>query len=120
MSINAGQILRGSVHTLQNYYAVMFGVSEDSKVGSVVNIKVTNSGYQSDVNTLKVGKPVTLNLSSTGVTSCARAFVIPSLNISKILPSTGTTTLEFTPNRLGQLIYTCSMGMYTGSFNVVE
>jgi len=120
ISINSGQILRGSVHTLQNYYTVIFGGQEASKVGSVVNIKVTNSGYQSDVNTLKVGKPVTLNLTANGVTSCARSFVIPSLNISKLLPSTGTATLEFTPTTVGKLVYTCSMGMYTGSFNVIE
>lgn len=121
MSINSGQVLRGSVHTLQNYYAVIFeSQNEGSKIGNVVNIKVSNSGYQSDVNTLKVGKPVTLNLSAENVTSCARAFVIPSLNISKLLPSTGTTTLEFTPTTVGKLVYTCSMGMYTGSFNVVE
>lgn len=120
MSINSGQILRGSVHTLQNYWKVIAGTSQSTKTGNVVNITVTNHGYESDVNTLKVGVPVTLNLTTNSVTSCSLAFVIPSLKISKFLPSTGTTTITFTPTKLGNLTYTCSMGMYSGSFNVIE
>jgi sulfite exporter TauE/SafE len=120
VSINSGQILRGSVHTLQNYYQVAFGRQQTSKVGNVVNIEITNKGYKSDVNTLKLGVPVKLILKTSNVTSCARAFTIPDLNYFKILPATGTETVEFTPNKLGNMTYTCSMGMYSGSFNVIE
>lgn len=120
ISINSGQVLRGSVHTLQNYYSVIVGSQQTSKVGNVVNIKVTNGGYRADVNTLKLGVPVKLILTTSNVTSCARAFTIPDLNYFKILPATGTETIEFTPNKLGRMTYTCSMGMYSGSFTVVE
>ncbi len=120
LSINSGQILRGSVHTLQNYWKVIVNSTETAKTGNVVNITVRSNGYESDVNTLKLGVPVKLNLITNGVGGCARAFTIPALNISKVLPVTGTTTLEFTPVRTGLLTYTCSMGMYSGSFNVVE
>lgn len=120
LSINSGQILRGSIHTIQNYWKVISNSNQTQKTGSVVNIKVTNRGYESDVNTLKVGVPVTLNLITDSVTSCSLAFLIPSLNISKFLPSTGKTTITFTPTKLGNLTYTCSMGMYSGSFTVVN
>ncbi|HET7099414.1 MAG TPA: sulfite exporter TauE/SafE family protein [Patescibacteria group bacterium] len=120
LSINSGQLLRGSVHTLQSYYSVLFGSNKTSKVGNVVNINATNRGYTADVNTLKIGVPVKINLKTTGVTGCARSFTIPSLNYFKILPATGTETIEFTPTKLGNLTYTCSMGMYSGSFNVIE
>ena len=120
LSINSGQILRGSVHTLQNYYAVIFNISQTSKVGNMVNIEITNRGYKADVNTLKLGVPVKLVLKTSNVTSCARAFTIPDLNYFKILPGTGIEEIEFTPTKLGNLTYTCSMGMYSGSFNVVE
>lgn len=120
MSINSGQILRGSVHTLQNYWKVLVPSNQNQKTNNVVNITVTNHGYESDVNTLKIGVPVTLNLSTNNVTSCSLAFLIPSLNISKFLPSTGKTTITFTPNKLGNLTYTCSMGMYSGSFTVIN
>ena len=46
-------------------------------------------------------------------------FVIPSLNIEKILPATGTETLDIPASQPGQIAYTCGMGMYTGVITVV-
>lgn len=126
LSINSGQILRGSVHTFQNYWSVIKGSSAISNSGLLANgkqevtIDVTSRGYKTNVNTLKLGVPVKLILKTNNVMSCARAFVIPSLDYSKILPVTGETVVEFTPDTLGQLTYTCSMGMYSGVFNVVK
>lgn len=126
LSINSGQILRGSVHTLQNYWFAATGEPVLASPISIVDgkqeatINVTSGGYETKVKTLKLGVPVKLTLKTTGVMSCARAFVIPSLNYSKILPVTGDTVVEFTPTVPGQLTFTCSMGMYSGSFNVVE
>ena len=120
ISINSGQLLRGSVHTLQNYWKVLVNSNETARVGNIVNITVTSGGYKTDVNTLKLGEPVTLKLITKDVRSCALAFTIPAYNINKILPSTGTTTIEFTPTKLGNLTFTCSMGMYSGSFNVIK
>lgn len=126
ISINSGQVLRGSVHTLQNYWSVLTG---RNLVSSTVLIKdgfqhatinITNRGYQSDVKTLKINVPVKLTLKTNNVTSCARAFTIPDNNLFKVLPATGEETIEFTPTKLGNLTYTCSMGMYSGSFNVVK
>jgi len=126
ISINSGQVLRGSVHTIQNYWRVIEGsntvASQAALDGGVqsVTINVTSHGYTSNINTLKLGVPVKLTLVTNGVASCARAFTIPDYNISKILPTTGTEIIEFTPNKLGNLTYTCSMGMYSGSFNVIK
>jgi sulfite exporter TauE/SafE len=125
-SINSGQVLRGSVHTLQNYWKVAFESGESGKNAPVnsgfqeVIINVSSHGYTSDVNTLKLGIPVRLTLITSGVASCARAFTIPGYNISKVLPQTGSEIIEFTPTKTGLLTYTCSMGMYSGSFNVIE
>ncbi|MCX6706013.1 MAG: sulfite exporter TauE/SafE family protein [Candidatus Woesebacteria bacterium] len=128
MAINSGQILRGSVHTIQNYYEVLVGGNETSQTGiaKIVNgkqeatIYVKSGGYQSDVDTLRVGIPVKLILISQNARSCARAFAIPEFNLFKVLSQDGTDTMEFTPTKLGRLTYTCSMGMYTGSFNVIK
>ena len=85
-----------------------------------VTIEVTSFGYKSDVKTLKAGIPVKLLLVTKNVQSCARSFLIPSLNYSQILPTNGTTEFDFTPEEVGILNYTCSMGMYTGLFNVIR
>lgn len=132
MSINAGQVMRGSLHTFQNYSASLKSLfSGDSRVlGAMakmdstgkqqVVMNVTSRGYTSTVNTLKLGVPVKLTLDSKNVTSCAKSFLIPSLKISKILPENGTSSIEFTPTKLGRLSYTCGMGMYTGQFTVIN
>jgi len=125
MSVNSGQILRGSAHTFQNYWTVIKGSSQNSKLANLnngvqeVSINVVSTGYKASVNTLKAGVPVKLKLTTNGVRSCARAFTIPEYNYFKILPETGTEEIEFTPTKAGKLTYACSMGMYTGSFNVI-
>jgi sulfite exporter TauE/SafE len=127
-SINSGQILRGSVHTIQNYWNVVFADSSGNagqeagiKNGvQEVTINVTSHGYSSNIKQLKIGVPVKLTLITDSAAGCARTFTIPNYNIRKVLPVTGSETVEFTPNKLGNLTYTCSMGMYSGSFNIVE
>lgn len=126
-AINSGQLLRGSAHTFQNYKNVLFS-NTDSEKGSantengkqVVTINVKNTSYEASANTLKIGVPVKLILKTNKTAGCSRAFTIPEYNISKILPATGTEIVEFTPTKLGRLTYTCSMGMYSGSFNIIE
>jgi len=126
ISINSGQVLRGSIHTMQNYWRVAFESSVGGKNAPInagvqeVTINVYARGYKTDVNTLKLGVPVKLTLVTNGVTSCARAFTIPDYNLFKLLPQTGTEVIEFTPEKTGFLTYTCSMGMYSGSFNVIK
>lgn len=129
LSINTGQVLRGANHTLQNYWlmattdfsnkgGIVAGVNAEGKQEVIIN--VTSASYSASATTLKAGVPVRLTLNTNNVAGCTRAFTIPSLNMSKILPATGTETVEFTPNKTGTLAYTCSMGMYGGSFTVVN
>lgn len=119
-AINSGQILRGSVHTWQNYKTVIFGSEVAKAIQTNITIDVKNNGYSASTNTLKINVPVKLILKTNKTAGCSRAFTIPEYNISKILPTTGTEIIEFTPTKLGRLTYTCSMGMYTGYFNIIE
>ncbi len=131
LSINTGQVLRGSAHTLQNYWRAVTTVpgQEVAAAGTTagvntegkqeVTIQVSSNGYSSSAKTIKAGMPVKLTLVTNNTGGCSRAFTIPALRISKLLPVTGTETLEFTPDKTGNLTYTCSMGMYSGSFNVI-
>lgn len=123
---NSGVALTGSVYTIQNFYSVATNKnlkSEKATLGTsnqVASISVTNYGYSPANITLKKDVPVKLTLITDQVESCARSFTIPSLNIEKLLPETGTATLEFTPTKTGLLAFSCSMGMYTGNFNVIN
>lgn len=119
-AINSGQLLRGSIHTFQNYKEAIFGRELQKEFQSEIIIDVKSNGYSASTNVLKVGVPVKLILKTNKTAGCARAFTIPEYNISKVLPVTGTEIIELTPTKLGRLTYTCSMGMYSGSFNVIE
>lgn len=124
-SINSGLGVMGSVYTLQNFYEVATQKTPgaESVLGDktqTVTINVSNYGYDPKNITLKKGVPVKLTLKTLNVESCSRAFTIPSLNIQKLLPQTGETTIEFTPTNLGPLAFSCSMGMYTGRFNIIN
>lgn len=128
LSINTGQVLRGSVHTIQSYYKVATNqidtsASEVARVDSEgvqeATITVTDEGYEANINTLKVGVPVKLRLLADNAEGCARAFTIPAMNLQKILPANGEETLEFTPTKKGALTFSCSMGMYSGQFIVI-
>ncbi len=126
-SISAGNGLRGSIHTIPNYWKAIFesqekniDVSAQTTNGfQLVTINVTSNGYKSSANTLTKGVPVKLKLVSNNAAGCARAFTIPSLNISKILPVNGEEEIEFTPTQTGRLAFSCNMGMFTGSFQVI-
>ena len=129
LSINGGIALSGSPYTFQNFYKAAVGGYTYTGQGQVAGIQngsqdatiyVTGSGYSSNVKKLKVGVPVNLSLIAQGARGCVRAFMIPSMGVSQILPENGTKTLAFTPTKTGTLTYSCSMGMYTGSFEVIN
>lgn len=127
ISINTGQVLRGSFHNLSSYYKVLSkNENSSSSIAGAntegvqeVTIFAQNSGYKSNVNTIRAEQPVRLTVITNKTKGCSRAFTIPSLGVSKILPETGEEIIEFTPNEKGVLRYTCSMGMYSGSFKII-
>lgn len=77
-------------------------------------IAVTSSGYYPGYVKVKAGEAVRLTLKSKDAYSCASAFRIPSLGISRNLKPNDTTVVEFTPRNPGKIIFTCSMGMFRG------
>jgi sulfite exporter TauE/SafE/plastocyanin domain-containing protein/copper chaperone CopZ len=85
----------------------------------VVRMTESNSGYSPNKFSIKKGVPVKFIIDAKAPYSCASTIIIPKLNISKTLQA-GENTIEFTPNELGNLPFSCSMGMYTGVFNVYD
>jgi plastocyanin domain-containing protein len=83
-----------------------------------ITINLKDTGYDPDAIRVKKGIPVKVTLKTNRTYSCIQAFVIPSLNIQKVLTPTDTESFTFTPKEAGQIDFTCSMGMYNGSFIV--
>ncbi len=129
-SINGGVALTGSPYTIQNFYRAA-SMSTDqlavaagrgaALVGGVqeITINVASDGYRANATTLQKGVPVRLTLQTNNTNGCSRAFTIPDMGISKVLPVSGVEVIEFTPKKAGRLAFSCSMGMYTGAFEVL-
>ncbi len=81
----------------------------------VITINAKNAGYSPSQLIAPAGQAIELSLVTDNTRSCSRAFEIPSLGYSVLLPQTGTETVEIPPQESGtQMRFTCSMGMYTG------
>ncbi len=85
----------------------------------VVTMTEGAQGYSPNKFTVKKGVPVRWVIDAQAPYSCASSLVVSGLNIRKTLQS-GQNVIEFTPNQVGRIPFSCSMGMYTGAFNVVE
>ncbi len=80
-----------------------------------LTINARSNGYDPGLVVAKAGVPAKLALVTNKTQSCSRSFVIPALNIQRLLPDTGTVWVDIPAQRAGTTIkFTCSMGMYTG------
>lgn len=85
----------------------------------IVRMEQGLRGYSPRQLTVKRGVPVRWMINSVNQYTCASSLYVPALGLSRTLDS-GINIIEFTPNTLGEMRFTCSMGMFSGAFNVVE
>lgn len=85
----------------------------------VIKMTQSTNGYTPNVFTIVKDVPVKWVINSTNPNSCASTIIVNTLGIRKSLES-GENIIEFTPDTIGKIPFSCSMGMYTGIFNVVE
>lgn len=122
---NGYTLLSAGFASAENSGAVTNGVEKnDPNVTmedgvQVVRMTETNSGYSPNKFTIRKGVPVKWIVDAQAPYSCASALGIPQLKLQTFLKA-GENIIEFTPTETGKLKFSCSMGMYTGVFNVVD
>ncbi len=79
---------------------------------------VVKGGYDPDVIVVKKGIPVRLNFYRNETADCSDTIVFGDFNIRKPLPALKTTPVEFTPEKEGEYVFTCGMGMLRGKLIV--
>jgi len=97
-------------------------ISDDPNVKLINGVQVVKmtedgDGYSPNKFLIKKNIPVRWIIDAKNPYSCASALVLPKLKIRKFLEA-GENIIEFTPTETGKLAFSCSMGMYTGVFNV--
>lgn len=74
--------------------------------------------YPSDRYTVEVGTPVRIEIDGEG-TGCRSVFQIPKLKVrSEVTQEVN--VIQFTPKKTGEYAFSCSMGMFRGTLNVIE
>ena len=95
------------------------GVGAKESDGVQVFDIVVKGVYSPSVIRAKVGRPVRINFKREESNECSRFVNFPDFKIRKELPEGQTVTIEFTPDRPGEFLFTCDMSMYQGKL-VVE
>ena len=85
----------------------------------VVELAVTEKGYEPSPVQLKKGEPVKLVVTRKTDVTCATELVMDEYKIDTKLPLNTPVEIAFTPNQSGTLKYGCAMGkMIAGTFVV--
>lgn len=69
---------------------------------------------------VKSGVATRLKLVSEGARGCIRSFTVPAYDLHALLPENGEVSLDLPASGPGEIVFTCSMGMYSGVIEVVE
>ncbi len=117
LNVRSGWNLSGITSGLRQPEEVVSAPIEDGF--QVIRMTQKVNGYSPRQFTIKKGVPVRWIVNSENAYTCAAFLTIPEYDMFTPLKD-GENIIEFTPQSTGPLRFSCSMGMYSGVFNVVE
>lgn len=96
------------------------GAVAKGTTGNVQEIfmKVNGASYEPSEFTVEAGKPVKWVIDGTKAVGCTKYLLAQDIGVSKKLEP-GNNVIEFTPNKKGDIMFSCSMGMVTGRIRAV-
>jgi len=128
LSVNAGLVLNGSSFTQAGALRSVTGAKTSTPVAAPpvgadgiqrIVIDVGDNGYSPSSVTARAGAPTELTMRTAGTRGCTRVLVMSSFGVQKVLPPTGDTRIALGELKPGTYRWTCGMGMYGGSIEVV-
>ena len=78
----------------------------------IIDVSV-KGGYHPKNSVAKAGIPTVLRFNTNGTFDCSSSVRIPSMGLSKTLPSTGSTDVDIGSPTVATLQGVCVMGMYS-------
>ncbi len=124
VSLNGVLVATDSPLSAQNQLAAwrwaLTGRATPTEIAATdIAIDVHADGYTPNAVTVPAGRVVTFNLTTEKNSGCTSVFRIPKLGISKNLPTSGTSQITAQFPSAGRYTFTCGMGMYSGTVNVI-
>lgn len=95
------------------------GKEAEEREPQVIHMTQEADGYYPNEFTVRKGQPVQWVIDSKESYSCAVSLVAPKAGVRKVLQS-GENVITFTPKAVGDIPFSCSMGMYDGIIHVIE
>ena len=98
-----------------------FGSSKMASIENgvqIIEMTVNYNGYSPNSFTVRKGIPVKWKIQGLNVFGCQAYFIAPKLGIQKVFAA-GENLIEFTPQEVGPINFSCGMGMYRGRINVI-
>ncbi|NJK30478.1 MAG: cupredoxin domain-containing protein [Acaryochloris sp. SU_5_25] len=94
--------------------------SRQAKIqGGVQEVTITvDGGYEPSQIVVQAGQPVRLNFYRKDPSSCLEKVLLPDFHIASDLSLNKVTPIEFTPEKVGQYVFTCGMNMFRGVIDV--
>ncbi len=115
---NGWNLLAASGFAWSQTKSVQVEESSD-KEEQIIRMTQTARGYSPKNFTVEAGRPVKWIIDSQNANTCAASIVAPKINVKMQLKA-GENIIRFTPTEIGTINFTCSMGMYRGTIEVVE
>jgi uncharacterized protein len=84
-----------------------------------VVVRAEPRAYRPSRVQFKVGEPARLRVVTGQQVGCTSVFTIPGLGVERALPRNGEATVDIPTDRPGKVRFTCGMGMYSGTIEVV-
>ncbi len=91
---------------------------EEKASAGIVNLTVTEKGFQPNTIDVAAGKSVTLKITRKTDATCATQINIPSKKIKRELPLNKEVSVELGKLDKGEIRFACGMDMITGIINV--
>lgn len=107
----------GALGILFTYWFFLMKKTKEVRVKDEVDI-VVEGGYSPEVISVARGKTTKINFFRKDPTDCLEEVVLGDFKIRKHLPLNHKVSVEITPQKEGEYVYSCGMNMYHGKILV--
>lgn len=119
MSIDKLVVLITGILGMAFVYWFFLMKKEESVVAKEsIDIKV-EGGYKPDVIIVPKNKTTKINFLRQDPSACLEEVVLGDFKIRKFLPLNEKVTIEVSPNKTGEFVFSCGMNMFHGKLKVV-